>query len=80
MNRRVWTVFQSDLMDTDNQLPQSVCVNLLKLSRIIDGVTLEIIAEPVSDNVDLLIDINIGIAEGLLSSTDTYCAPRTLCA
>src|SRR5688572_15711799 len=68
MNRSVWTVLQNELMDTASPLPQPIRVNLLKLSRIVDRVTLEVIAEPVADKIDLLIDINTGIAEGLLSN------------
>lgn len=80
MNRAIWTVFQGELLDTNNPLPQPIRVNLLKLSRIVDRVTFEIMAEPEADKLELLIDINIGIAEGLLSGPGVYRAPQTLCA
>lgn len=80
MNRAIWTVFQGELLDTSNPLPQPIRVNLLKLSRIVDRVTFEIMAEPVADKLDLLIDINSGIAEGLLSGPGVHRTPQTLCA
>lgn len=67
MTRAIWTVLQGDLMDTTSPLPQPLRVNLLKISSLIDRLVLEIVAEPVQAKVELLIDINVGIAEGLLS-------------
>jgi flagellar protein FlaF len=80
MNRAIWSVLQAELMNTGNPLPQPVKVNLLKLSRIVDRVTFEIMAEPAADKLELLIDINVGIAEGLLSGPGVYRGPQTMCA
>jgi flagellar protein FlaF len=84
MNRAIWTVFQGELMERSNPMPQSLKVNLLKLSLIVDRVTLELLASPVVEKIDLLIDVNTGIAEGLLSrpadSVQSYRGPATLCA
>ena len=80
MNRAIWTVIQGDLLDANNPLPQPLRVNLLKLSSIVDRVTLEIMAEPIADKLELLIDINTGIAEGLLSGPGVYSMPQTRCA
>jgi flagellar protein FlaF len=84
MNAKIWTVLQSDLMDTNNPLPQSLRLNLVKLSLIVDRVTLEITAHGKLEKVEVLIDINTGIAEGLLSTASTASArppmPQSLCA
>ena len=80
MNRTIWTVFQGELLDTNNPLPQPIRVNLLKLSRIVERVIFEIMAEPVADKLELLIDINLGIADGLLSGPGVHRTPQTVCA
>lgn len=83
MNRAIWTVLQGELMAAGNPLPQPLKVNLLKLSLIIDRVTLGLLASPALSDIDLLIDINMGIAEGLLSrpaAAPGFRGPMTLCA
>jgi flagellar protein FlaF len=71
INQKIWSVFQADLLEPSNPLPQELRANLLRLSLIVDRQTLKILAEPSPEQLDLLIDINLAIAEGLISG-----APR----
>lgn len=64
-NQRLWTVFQSELSSEDNPLPEEVRRNLLNLSWFVDKRTFETLANPVTSNIKVLIDINRHIAEGL---------------
>ncbi|HNA28917.1 MAG TPA: flagellar biosynthesis regulator FlaF [Thiobacillaceae bacterium] len=64
-NQRLWTVFQSELSSDENPLPVDIRRNLLNLSCFVDKRTFETLANPMSGNLNVLIDINRHIAEGL---------------
>ena len=64
-NLRVWSIFQSELAQTDNPLPSQVKINLLLLSRFVDRRIFEIMADPSPDKLKVIIDINNSIAAGL---------------
>ncbi len=64
-NQRLWTVFQSELANEGNPLPDEVRRNLLNLSWFVDKRTFETLANPDVSNLNVLIDINRHIAEGL---------------
>ena len=64
-NQRVWTIFQSELGKADNPLPQSLKIDLLRLSAFIDRRTLEMMAYPTPEKLTILININHNIAAGL---------------
>ena len=64
-NQRVWTVFQSELLNEDNPLPTEIKRNLLSLSAFVDRRTLDVMAFPNTDKLDVLISINKNIAAGL---------------
>ncbi len=64
-NQRLWTVFQSELMTESNPLPDDVRRNLLNLSWFVDKRTFETMATPDIAKLNVLIDINRHIAEGL---------------
>ena len=64
-NQRLWTVFQSELMTENNPLPEEVRRNLLNLSWFVDKRTFETLATPEVSKLNVLIDINRHIAEGL---------------
>ena len=68
MNQSIWSILQTELLDTNNPLPQPLRLNLLKLSKIVDRETMALTAQPSVDKLELLIDINLGIAEGLLAN------------
>lgn len=64
-NQRVWTFFQSELLNTDNPLPAEIKRNLLSLSVFVDKRTFDVMAFPESSKLDILISINKNIAAGL---------------
>jgi flagellar protein FlaF len=68
-NQRLWTLFQSELMRTDQELPAELRVNLLRLSAFVDRRTFEILAQPEAQKLQVLIDINRNIAAGLSGHT-----------
>lgn len=64
-NQLIWSIFQSELASADNPLPKELRVNLLRLSAFIDKRSLETIAYPASEKLNILININRNIAAGL---------------
>lgn len=66
-NQRVWTIFQAELGNVDNPLPERLKVDLLRLSAFIDKRTLEMMAHPSPEKLTVLISINHNIAAGLRS-------------
>lgn len=64
-NQRLWTLFQSELTEPDNPLPQPIKENLLALIGFIDRRTFSLMAEPTPARIDVLIEINRNIASGL---------------
>ena len=66
-NQTLWGVFQAELMSQDNQLPDALKQNILSLSSFVDKRTFDVMAYPDPGKLDILIKINRGIAEGLLT-------------
>ena len=66
MNWQVWTVFQSALLDPDNPLPPEIRSNLLNLANFIDKRSIDLLARPNIDQIDILIHINRNIGSGLM--------------
>ncbi len=64
-NRRLWTFFQSELVEPDHGLPMDLRRDILRLSLFIDRRTIEVIAEPYPEKLTALIEINRHIAAGL---------------
>lgn len=67
-NQRVWTFFQSELLNADNPLPAEIKRNLLSLSVFVDKRTFDVMAFPAQEKLDILISINQNIASGLRES------------
>ena len=65
INQSIWSILQRELLDEANPLPATLKANLLKLSVIVDRQTLDLVQQPAPEKLDLLVDINLGIAEGL---------------
>jgi flagellar protein FlaF len=61
----VWCIFQAELENPANPLPNALKVNLLRLIAFIDKRTLEAIAYPTPEKLTILININQNIAAGL---------------
>ena len=65
-NWRLWTIFQASLLEPDCTLPAPVRGNLLGLSNFVDRQTAELLAVRDAKKVDVLVNINRQISEGLL--------------
>lgn len=66
-NQRIWTILQAELEKPENPLPPELKRNLLRLSLFIDRRTLETLADPRPEKLNILIEINRNIAAGLRS-------------
>ena len=64
-NQRIWSIFQSELSQEDNPLPQKLRLDIIRLSTFIDRRILETIAEPRFEKLNIIIDINNNLAAGL---------------
>jgi len=65
-NWRLWTIFQASLVDAECTVPTEVRRNLLGLANFIDRHTAQILGDPDPAKVDVLVNINRQIGEGLL--------------
>jgi flagellar protein FlaF len=70
-NQRLWTLFQAELLDEENTMPTEIKRDLLSLSAFVDKRTFDVIAHPVQEKLNILIDINRNIAAGLRSGEAT---------
>lgn len=68
LNWRVWTIFQSELVDPECQTPREIRENLLSLSNFIDKRSAELIGTPDAAKLPVLVNINRQIGAGLLGS------------
>ncbi len=67
-NQRLWTFFQAELLEEGNPLPAPLRQDLLSLSSFVDKRTFDVMAYPAKDKLNVLININRQIAEGLATS------------
>lgn len=65
-NWRLWTIFQADLVGADCRLPKEVRGNLIGLSNFIDRQTAKLLGDLDPAGIDVLVNINRQIGEGLL--------------
>ncbi len=64
-NQRLWTFFQVELTSDECPLPKELRQDILNLSSFVDKRTFEAMAFPEKQKLDILININRNIAEGL---------------
>lgn len=69
-NQKLWTFFQSQLIEPDNPLPAPIKQNLLNLSIFIDKRTFETMADPTPEKLTVLININLNLAAGLRETAE----------
>lgn len=67
-NQKIWSIFQAEISNPDNPLPNEIKINLLNLSRFIDKRIIEIMTSPSPDKLEIIIRINQNIAAGLRGS------------
>jgi flagellar protein FlaF len=65
-NWRLWTIFQASLSEPDCAVPGPIRSNLLGLSNFVDRQTAELLAVRDAKKIDVLVNINRQISEGLL--------------
>ena len=68
LNWRLWTIFQAEVVAPDCELPQEIRQNMINLCNFVDKRTVDILAQPEPQKVDVLININRQIAAGLLTN------------
>lgn len=75
LNWRLWTIFQSNLVDPDAPIPMPIRANMLALSNFVDRRSAEILSNPAPELVDALVNINAQIAGGLMTVPEQAAAP-----
>jgi flagellar protein FlaF len=66
-NRKLWSVFLSEVTDRQNSLPKAIRQNIANLGLFVMNHTLAVISNPRPEKLDSLISINREVAAGLLS-------------
>ena len=66
LNWRLWTIFQVELTTGESNVPEDVRMNMLTLCKYIDQHTVGALAEPTTEKIEVLVNINRDIAGGLL--------------
>jgi flagellar protein FlaF len=67
-NQRIWSIFQVEMLKSENPLPDQIKNNILMLSRFIDKRIFDTMAFPEKQKLTILIKINQNIAAGLRGS------------
>jgi flagellar protein FlaF len=67
-NQRIWSVFQSELSKADNPLPRKIREDILSLSLFIDKRIVDILSAPTPEKLNIIININLSLANGLKQS------------
>ena len=66
-NQLLWTIIQADIVDKANKLPAQLKANILSLSIFVDKQTVKALADVDAEYLEVLININKNLAEGLLT-------------
>ena len=69
-NRRLWSVLASAMKEEDCPQPIEIKQNILNLASYVFKRTVEVIAHPTPEKLDILISINMNIAKWLSGKTD----------
>ena len=64
-NQRVWDIFQSDWKGDECSLSTELRQNLLSLSVFVRKASLDLLANPTPEKMEVLVNINENIASGL---------------
>ena len=66
-NQLLWTIIQADIVDKENKLPPQIKANILSLSIFVDKQTIKALANVKAEHLEVLININKNLAEGLMT-------------
>ena len=75
LNQRLWTIFQTSMVDPECPLPKDIRDNVLALSIIVDRQTFDRLIDLDVNKLDRLIDINRAVATGLSQRPAVGSAP-----
>ena len=75
-NQLLWTIIQADIVDKENKLPPQLKANILSLSIFVDRQTIKALADVKAENLEILININKNLAEGLMTNPGDYTKDR----
>lgn len=67
-NQLMWSIFQGELSKPDNPMPKKIREDILSLSAFIDKRIFDIMAYPVREKLNIIININLNLAAGLRGS------------
>jgi flagellar protein FlaF len=67
-NRKLWSIFMTDVTGQDHPLPAAVRQNVANLGIFVMNQTLSLTADPRREQLDPLININRELAAGLLNN------------
>ena len=76
-NRKLWTVFVDDIIENKEDKPEDLRNNIANLGMFIFKRTIEILAEPEPQKMNILIEINRDIAAGLLTKPEKENTTKT---
>jgi flagellar protein FlaF len=68
-NRKLWSVFLSEMTDRNNPMPKQMRENVANLGLFVMKQTLSIMSDPKPERLTFLIKINREIAAGLAART-----------
>ena len=66
-NRKLWTVFLSEMTDANNPMPKELRQNIANLGIFVMNQTMAVISDPRPEQLVPLININREIAAGLMN-------------
>jgi len=69
-NRKLWAIFAAAMHEEDCPLPPELKANILNLSMFVFQRTLDIQENPEPRKLDVLININMNIAKGLVGNIE----------
>lgn len=69
-NQKVWSFFQAELTDPENPLPKNLREDILNLSIFVDKRLFEVMADPVKERLNIVVDIDFNLAAGLRSKPE----------
>jgi flagellar biosynthesis activator protein FlaF len=64
-NQMLWSIFQAELLEASNPLPQELKENILNLSVFVDRRIIDTLAFPSPEKLTAIIEINQNLAAGL---------------
>ena len=65
-NRKLWSVFLSEMTDSKNPMPRAVRQNVANIGLFVMNHTVAVMKDPQPEKLDSLININREIAAGLM--------------